>query len=305
MKAPIVSVIIPVYNAGPYIDRCIQSVLEQTFDCFEVIAVNDGSTDDSLYKLIKWKSIDLRIRVLDKRNEGVVKARADAIEIVKGRYLFFLDADDYLPAYSIETMVATLEKNHADICIGSYALVRENSGKQIMVNHRKNFYSAIGCLKYCLKYGEMFLPIKLYKTDLFRKYVDIPCDVIVQEDTIGVTQYLEHIRRVAFTNKCVYCYYKHGRSVTSFFSEKHAISSIKVVRFLKCSFFYTIIPKQIDRYIGRVIQNCRKRYSLNMNNEVEQLFQELPFCVKIELKIREIKNTVISRMRKIIAVRNK
>ena len=92
-RDPKISVIIPAYNAGRYIENCIDSLLSQTYGNLEVITVNDGSSDDTAEKLSRYVP---RITLIDQPNRGVAAARNRALEIASGDYILFLDADDYL-----------------------------------------------------------------------------------------------------------------------------------------------------------------------------------------------------------------
>lgn len=256
MNVPVISIVIPVYNAAPYLSKCISSVYSQSFENWEILAVDDGSMDDSLKILQEWFKKDGRIKNYHKPNEGVVAAREFAVAKATGKYLFFLDSDDYLPDGALEILLRTIETANADLCIGCYTLVWEKTGKNVFVNHRKSFRDTIGCLEYCLKNGEMFLPIKLYKTDIYKKYVHIPKGIIVQEDTIGVTQYLERSSVVTFTMENVYYYLKHEGTATSTNSLAHIKSLLAVVDFLLGSNFCKTTTWRIHLYCARLLQYC-------------------------------------------------
>lgn len=96
LKDELVSVIIPVYNAEKYITKCIRSLMNQTYENFEIIIVNDGSTDDSIKSINTLKELDKRIVVINKKNEGVSKARTSGLEVAKGEFIMFLDSDDFV-----------------------------------------------------------------------------------------------------------------------------------------------------------------------------------------------------------------
>ena len=91
-----ISVIMPVYNVEKYLDRAIFSVLNQTFKDFELILVNDGSTDNSKFICEKYVEIDKRVRFIDQKNQGAHTARNNAIDISCGKYMMFFDSDDYV-----------------------------------------------------------------------------------------------------------------------------------------------------------------------------------------------------------------
>ena len=88
-----ISIIVPVYNAEKYVSKTLQSILKQTYQNLEVIAVNDGSTDHTLNYIKKFEREDDRVVVIDKPNEGVSKARNDALDVARGEYVYFLDPD--------------------------------------------------------------------------------------------------------------------------------------------------------------------------------------------------------------------
>ena len=121
---PKISIILPVYNAEKYIKETLDSVLSQTFHDFEVVAVNDGSTDSSLGILTSYRERDGRIKVIDKPNTGVSDTRNVAIKAAEGEYLAFLDSDDiYAPEYLERMYLAALEKR-ADVVVCDYVTFR-------------------------------------------------------------------------------------------------------------------------------------------------------------------------------------
>lgn len=114
-KQPRISVIIPVYNCEEYIQRCLDSVYEQTFQDFEIILINDGSADGSLKILQQNAEKHSRITLIDQENHGQGYARNQAIDIAKGEYLLFVDADDFIEPLTMELTVARAEQDHSDL----------------------------------------------------------------------------------------------------------------------------------------------------------------------------------------------
>lgn len=110
-----VSIIIPVYNISEYIEECVKSLWNQTYNQLEIILINDGSTDNSGNICDELASKDKRIISVHKKNGGISEARNAGIDLASGEYLFFLDGDDYLENNTIEVLVHILEKNKADI----------------------------------------------------------------------------------------------------------------------------------------------------------------------------------------------
>lgn len=108
---PYISIIVPVYNVENYVDACIESVVNQSYTDFELICINDGSTDASLEILNKWKSIDSRIIVVNQKNQGLSAARNKGIEVAIGQYVCFLDSDDMLAEDALSCLYQVISQN--------------------------------------------------------------------------------------------------------------------------------------------------------------------------------------------------
>lgn len=111
----IISVIVPVYNCEKYIEECINSVINQSFKDFELILINDGSTDSSLEICKKYSRLDNRIILINQKNIGVSKTRKKGITIAKGKYIFFIDSDDYINKNCLEILLHNIKESNADI----------------------------------------------------------------------------------------------------------------------------------------------------------------------------------------------
>ncbi len=118
--APLISVIIPVYNPGKYLYHCLDSMIHQTYRNLEIILVNDGSTDDSLNVCRSYAEKDSRIQVLTQENAGVSVARNRGIEIATGDWYSFIDSDDYLEENTYEFLLDTAQKEKADVVCFEY-----------------------------------------------------------------------------------------------------------------------------------------------------------------------------------------
>ena len=130
MTNPLVSIIVPVYNAQKGLSRCLESICSQTYQELEIIVLNDGSTDDSLAICEQFRTKDPRIVVVDKENEGVSRTRNAGLTLAQGDYIQFADSDDALdPDYTQNLVQAALEHN-ADLVIAPYWMViPSNSSK--------------------------------------------------------------------------------------------------------------------------------------------------------------------------------
>lgn len=125
-EKPLISIIIPVYNVEKYLCQCIDSVLLQTYTNIEIIMINDGSTDSSGDICDNYSKKDARITVIHKENGGVSSARNIGIEHAQGKYILFIDADDFIDVDYIEAMYCAVTKNNADIVCGNFTVVDES-----------------------------------------------------------------------------------------------------------------------------------------------------------------------------------
>ncbi|MEN8078825.1 glycosyltransferase [Clostridioides difficile] len=130
----LVSIIVPAYNVDKYIQKCIISILHQTYTNIEIIVVDDGSTDKTGEIIDNISKNDKRINILHKKNEGVSVARNSGIEISKGEYLVFVDGDDYIAPDYVEYMVNLIENTGSDFCLSKYCFTK-NGEKQIEVEN--------------------------------------------------------------------------------------------------------------------------------------------------------------------------
>jgi len=128
MKKVKFSIIVPMYNIENYIDRCLKSIIDQTYDNYEVIVVNDGSTDKSLEIASKYTSEILK--VYTKENGGLSDARNFGLKYATGDYLWFIDGDDYIESNALEEIAKKLENKKSDIvCFSYYSVIGDKKEK--------------------------------------------------------------------------------------------------------------------------------------------------------------------------------
>ena len=144
-----ISVIIPVYNVEEYLRECLDSVINQTLSDLEIICINDGSEDSSLEILKEYEAKDKRIKVIDKKNEGLSATRNLGIEIATGEYISFVDSDDYLDLNFYEKLYIAAKKHDADIaCTNLYRF--SNKKKYYLVKYHFKRCTQSPRLKYIL-----------------------------------------------------------------------------------------------------------------------------------------------------------
>ena len=131
-----ISIIIPIYNSANYLEKCLDSILSQSYANFEVICIDDNSTDNSLKILQMYSEKDARIKVIHKKNEGVSFARNAGLDAAQGEFLLFVDSDDWIEKRTCEIAIQKIYQEDADVVMWPYIRERENeSKKKIIFNH--------------------------------------------------------------------------------------------------------------------------------------------------------------------------
>lgn len=156
---PKVTVAIASYNNGNYINRCANSVIDQTYQNLEILIVDDGSTDDTLERCHIYEK-DSRVKLLSKKNGGLSSSRQQALELANGDYICFIDADDYLKKNHVESLLKKIEDDGSDVCISSTLFVDEQ-------------LSPIKALSLPFEYDDSKDVISIQEDDLIDNYIDI------------------------------------------------------------------------------------------------------------------------------------
>jgi len=206
------SIIVPVYNKGEYIGACIESILSQTFTDFELILVNDGSTDDSASKINGYKGRDQRVIIIDQENKGVSAARNAGINRATGLYLGFIDGDDTIEPDMYELLMENALKYEADISVSSIRKVAPDkidnppeSSEIIILNHEE---ALLACLKGDL---DRSANNKIYKAETVRH---IQFEGQVNEDILFICRASLEARKTVFQNVLKYNYIIRDDSVS-------------------------------------------------------------------------------------------
>lgn len=215
-----ISILVPVYNVEKYISKCIKSILEQSFKNFELILVNDGSTDKSLDICKKFELIDSRIRIINKKNGGLSSARNTGIENAKGKYIIFIDGDDYIHYQMIELLYKGATICNADISMCDFLKVKEDQTinmKDLNYKHNDNIiYSSQEALNklYTSENVKFIIACnKLYKKSLFN---NLRYDIgKIHEDEFIIHKLLFKSKKICYIPKKLYYYLQHDKSITN------------------------------------------------------------------------------------------
>lgn len=217
---PDISIIIPVYNVGQYLDKCIKSVINQTYKDIEIICVDDGSTDASSEICDKYGKIDSRIKVIHKTNGGLVSARQAGLKVSRGKYVGFVDGDDWIDKEMYECMFQIIEKYKVDMVetgvVDSYGESLEKERKYKLdggIYEGEKFKNVIlNNLLYDGKFysygvNTIYLWNKLFKKNfIYECYMKLDYKQSMFEDYASVYPYLIKHQSVAVVNKAFYHY---------------------------------------------------------------------------------------------------
>ena len=279
-----VSVIVPVYNVEKYLDRCVQSILDQSYSDFEVLLIDDGSRDASGSLCDLWSRTDSRIKTYHKENGGLSDARNYGIDHAKGAYITFIDSDDYIGRDYLKILVDLVTEYRTQIaCVSSLTILENMTGTCGGADDRGHI-STEEALKYMCtrKYFGVAAYGKLYKAELFEN-IRYPKGRIY-EDLLTVPYLIDLSDSVSYSSSKQYCWVQRAGSIThvchsekemrlhleglkkliDFIDGNHtAIHDAAICRYVDDSFAYTIhnlvYGGEYSERIGNIIA-CSRRY---------------------------------------------
>lgn len=272
-----ISIIIPVFNLENYLSKCINSVLAQSYKNFEVIIVDDGSTDNSAKIIDSYAEKDNRIIPVHIKNGGVSNARNIALDKAIGKYVYFLDGDDYIEADTLEILKNNIEG--FDLVQASYDRVYKNGNVDRCISDDKILENKDAVLgSYFLKkitdssWNKLFI-----KENIGTLRFDV--NLKVAEDALFVYEYIKTVKRIKLISNVTYHYYIHeGSCMNSKLSEKHFFPIelcdmllpeckgnktlykkwVTLESNLCCSLIYSIVSSNCEQYYYK-LKDLRKR----------------------------------------------
>lgn len=212
-----ISIIVPIYNCEHYIDKCVNSLIEQTYSNIEIILINDGSTDNSISKCYGIANKDKRIKVYNKENGGVSSARNLGISVATGEYITFVDCDDWVDKRFCEILENGM-KGNIDLSVVSYKKVDKVKEYNVDYNNtyeKKNISEAYGLIFNDRSFFG-FPWNKLYKKSIINKLGSEPFkeDIYMCEDTLFNANYMKFCKEISYNRSELYLYYQRESSAT-------------------------------------------------------------------------------------------
>ena len=281
---PEISVIVPVYKAEQYLERCVKSILEQTYQNFELILVDDGSPDGSPNLCDKWAEEDNRVHVIHKKNGGASSARNAGLKIAKGTWIAFVDSDDWLDKTAFKTLYDLAIRYDVPMAIGGMKVIQDDTGTQAIAKEET---------------------IVLSQTDLLERFFRLKgepdthsvCGAIIQRDILDGYTFIEgkmnedvevcyYLARkceaAVYTDAPLYNYFKNVEGVTNSGFSKKKLDLLDV---------WEVVQKQVEQYTPEYRYACemnckRARFTLLTQMNINGYDHQDPFMTKTKKKLK-------------------
>ena len=215
-----ISIIVPIYKVENYIDKCIISITEQTYKNLEIILVDDGSPDKCPEICEKYAKKDNRIKVIHKKNGGLSDARNAGLKVATGKYIGFVDSDDYIEKDMYQVLYNNLIKTNSDISIVNLKEVKENEIIENNIKDEQNIieYNKLEALKKLIENKiKSYAWNKLYKKEILND-IEFPIGRKM-EDLAVMYKIFEKVNKVVYTDKIEYYYLQRKNSILGNISE--------------------------------------------------------------------------------------
>lgn len=271
----LISVIIPIYNVEKYLERCVQSVVEQTYKNLEIILVDDGSTDSSKEICDKLLVTDRRITVIHQKNGGSVLARKKGLEFANGEYIAFVDSDDWIEANMYEKLLDVIVCNQADFVHSDcYHEFEDGLAVQKIQYAGKGVYDEKDD-KASILYDSLFarnkrekinpsIWSKLFKAEFAKKCFDrIPDEQCFGEDILYLCECIINSRKIAIVYQSFYHYFIRQDSLSHYVNEEKIAEIVSLYQYLKGMLlhygFYERLKKDLRTwFIGYEIDHLQR-----------------------------------------------
>jgi glycosyltransferase involved in cell wall biosynthesis len=285
MNAPLISVIVPAYNIEAYLPRCLDSLLNQTYQNLEVIVVDDGSSDQTGTIIDRYAAQNSRIIPVHKENGGVSKARITGLGRARGEYIGFTDGDDFVEPEMFGKLIENALNHQADISHCGYKMVFPDGHEDLYYGTDKLvIQSKEQGLNDLLKgdFVEPGLCNKLYSKDILAGFTDSPLwddDIRLNEDLLMNYLLFKKAGKSVFEDKCYYQYIlRHNSAATASIQPYKVIDPLKVIEIIKKDVekdetLYNIV---YGRYVRTLIRNTEQTdYKDEQKKAIRQLRKEL------------------------------
>jgi glycosyltransferase involved in cell wall biosynthesis len=264
--SPLISVIIPVFNVEEYLQRCLNSLVSQTYDNFEVILIDDGSPDNSPKICDDYKKRDCRFQVIHQSNQGLSAARNRGLDIAKGDFVTFIDSDDWVSADYLSELYSLIKNTQADIAIASHQLTTTFPAKEKKTKSAiKSYTQQEALFELIAKQNQPFVIScgKLYRKKLFNN-IRFPIGKY-HEDEYTSHHLINEASKISYSNKVLYFYYQRPGSITKQNHRSDVIDAFKDrLNFVIANKLDDLIPFAASNLCWQYLNLC---YEMRLNRE--------------------------------------
>lgn len=213
---PKISIIVPIYNVGEYLNKTVQSVVDQTLRDIEIILVDDGSKDDSPQLVDEWAARDARIVPIHKQNAGVTEARKTGLAAADSEFIFYLDGDDYITPDCLRQLYEAAVKHHADWVVSDF-LIEYPDGHQVEKKfHNFGVVDSKGFIAYSYGNSDFYFQGRLIRKSLLTdSVINVPKEITYGEDNMMVTQLGSQLQCACKVDCFTLIYVQRESSVTN------------------------------------------------------------------------------------------
>ena len=271
----LISIIVPVYNAEKTIERCVKSIQKSTYKKIEMILINDGSTDNSLFICEKLQKYDDRIRIITKENSGAGLSRESGLQVAKGKYIGFVDADDYINEEMYFKLYEKVKNESLDVCFcGNYECFPNGEIVENNIRFPKEIYEEKEIKSKIARNAVWFAPAESDENHMFSLWRGLYSKEIIKENDLHFLnervinsedgffnfQYLCNAKRLGFVHECLYYYGIYQSSLTNDKSRWEDIEDVRTNNWYRSIASYAkeknikkyIIPYLNAEYLGKV-----------------------------------------------------
>lgn len=296
---PKISVIVPVYNTEKFLQRCIDSVLAQTYQDFELLLIDDGSKDSSGVICDEYAAQDIRVRVFHKENGGVSDTRNYGLDLAQGKYLMFLDSDDFwLRNDVLEMLIGKAEEYDLDIIRGEYSAMHEDGtlawNREISAerwNHTGKVLTNVDFLEYAI-HGEFFLWLSMFKRSSIGNLRFEKGRVFLEDMLFYSTFLLQDLKCMYLPEIRFYGYRKNENSASNKVSVKQLADS-----FSMCYRFHDLAQNTRDVALkNKFVYNSIMMYYWTLETVAMKAYypqrKRLIIELKLEILIHDVRNWI-------------
>lgn len=293
----LISVIVPVYNVEKYLKECIESIINQTYKNLEIILVDDGSPDNCGKICDNYAKQDKRIKVIHKENGGVSSARNKGLEACTGKYITFVDSDDFIELNFCEVMLKKIKETASDCIVSGYNRVYENKSETIM-NSQLQIINQMEFLQKILQVqlGMGFCHMKLWKSEIIIKNnIKFDSQLLVGEDALFCMQASEYVQKVCLLDRALYNYRFNTQSLVRKYDNNYANKYLEAMKKTTIYLFSKYnnnleITKKTNNYITYHVLLIVVNYCFNTKNGLS--FFKQTESLKNTCNIVEFKNAI-------------